>query len=188
MKRIKIFIASSVEDLRDDRLMVGDFFRQLNEIYIDSGSYFSLIMCQDYDSSSTHSQGQSRYDDEIRDSELCFFLFYRKAEDYTRHEFEIALDSFKDEQKPKIVTYFKTVSKEGEVYPEVLSFMNMLSAELHHYYCKYEHIDTLKLGILMQVKLLKLDRGEITLSDGSIAVKGNPVLSTDNIPVLRGNS
>ncbi|MBO4983477.1 MAG: hypothetical protein J6D23_05410 [Clostridia bacterium] len=47
MKKVKIFLASSIEDLKDDRLFVGDFFRQLNEIYLDSGVHFSLIKCED---------------------------------------------------------------------------------------------------------------------------------------------
>ena len=51
MKKVKIFLASSIEDLREDRLQVGDFFRQLNEIYLDSGVHFSLIKCEDYDNS-----------------------------------------------------------------------------------------------------------------------------------------
>ena len=79
MRRIKVFLASSIEDLREDRLEVGDFFRQLNEIYIDSGVHFSLIKCEDYDNSIVSGGKQSQYDEEIRDSELCFFLFYRKA-------------------------------------------------------------------------------------------------------------
>ena len=37
MKKIKLFLASSISDLRIDRLEVGDFIRQLNEIYFDRG-------------------------------------------------------------------------------------------------------------------------------------------------------
>ncbi len=33
MKNIKIFLASSIEDLKLDRLQIGDFFTQINGIY-----------------------------------------------------------------------------------------------------------------------------------------------------------
>ena len=155
MKKVKIFLASSIEDLKDDRLFIGDFFRQLNEIYIDSGLHFSLIKCEDYDNSIATGGKQSQYDNEIRDSELCFFLFYRKAGEYTKHEFEVALEAFENAGKPKIITYLKVVQTENEIYEDVASFMNMLSTELNHYYNKYSHIDTLKLGMLMQIKLMK---------------------------------
>ncbi|MBQ8146852.1 MAG: tetratricopeptide repeat protein [Clostridia bacterium] len=187
MKKIKIFLASSIEDLKDDRLFVGDFFRQLNEIYIDSGVHFSLIKCEDYDNSIATGGKQSQYDKEIRDSELCFFLFYRKAGEYTKHEFEVALEAFKGEGKPKIITYFKTVQTENEVYEDVAAFMERLSTELNHYYNKYDHIDTLKLGILMQIKMLKLDSSEIALTDGEIKVNGQALIKAENVPMLKGN-
>jgi len=110
MKKVKIFLASSIEDLKEDRLHVGDFFRQLNEIYFDSGVHFSLIKCEDYDNSIAAGGKQSEYDREIEDSELVFFLFFRKVGDYTRHEFETALESFKSKAKPRIITYFKYVT------------------------------------------------------------------------------
>ncbi|MBO5313217.1 MAG: tetratricopeptide repeat protein [Clostridia bacterium] len=187
MRRIKVFLASSIEDLREDRLEVGDFFRQLNEIYIDSGVHFSLIKCEDYDNSIVSGGKQSQYDEEIRDSELCFFLFYRKAGDYTKHEFDVALEAYRKVGKPKIVTYFKTVSSSEEVYEDVVSFMHMLRTELNHYYNKYEHIDTLKLGILMQVKMLKLDTSEIALDNGEVKVNGTALIKAENVPILRGN-
>ena len=49
MKRIKVFLGSSIDDLKQDRLEIGDFFRQLNDIYIDRDIYFKLIKCEDFD-------------------------------------------------------------------------------------------------------------------------------------------
>ena len=47
MKKIKIFIASSTTEFKIDRIEVGNFFRRLNDCYLDSGLYFSVIMCED---------------------------------------------------------------------------------------------------------------------------------------------
>ena len=187
MKKVKIFLASSIEDLREDRLQVGDFFRQLNEIYLDSGVHFSLIKCEDYDNSLAAGGKQQEYDREIRESELVFFLFFRKVGDYTKHEFEVALESFKDREKPKIITYFKYITSLDEVAQEVRDFMQLLDQEIKHYYNTYNHIDTLKLGILMQIKLMKLDNAQIKLEDGRVHLNGQPVVKAENVPLLYGN-
>ncbi len=186
MKKIKIFLASSIEDLRDDRIAIGDYFRQLNEIYIDRGIHLSLIKCEDYDDSIAAGGKQSRYDAEIRDSELCFFLFYRKVGEYTRHEFEVALEAFKNSEKPKIVTYFRAVEGANDAQENVIGFMRLLDEELHHYYSLYGHIDTLKLGILMQIKLLGLDSSTVSLVDGEVRLNGETMLLARNVPMLNG--
>ena len=186
MKKVKIFLASSIEDLREDRIAIGDYFRQLNEIYIDLGVHFSLVKCEDYDDALVTGGKQSRYDEEIRGSELCFFLFYRKVGEYTKHEFEIALEAFRGSEKPKIVTYFKDVTCAEEINENVNSFMHMLDEELHHYYSTYGHIDTLKLGILMQIKLMGLDSADVSLEDGEVKLNGAPLLYAKNVPMLNG--
>ena len=186
MKRVKIFLASSIEDLREDRLQVGDFIRQLNEIYLDSDVHFSLVKCEDYDNSLSAGGKQPEYDREIRESELVFFLFFRKVGDYTKHEFEVALEAFQQQKKPKIITYFRTVSASEEA-EDVRAFMQLLDGELKHYYNTYGHIDTLKLGMLMQLKLLKLDASQLKLENGQVLLGGKAVLKTENVPILRGN-
>ena len=185
MKKIKIFLASSIEDLRDDRLQVGDFIRQLNEIYLDSGVHFSLIKCEDYDNAMASGGKQQEYDREIRDSELVFFLFFRKVGAYTKHEFEVALEAFQKAQKPKIITYFKYVQSLDEAEGEVQAFMQMLDMELKHYYNAYGHVDTLKLGILMQIKLMRLDDSQIKLQDGQVCLNGKAVIKAENVENLR---
>ncbi len=184
MKKVKIFLASSIEDLKYDRIEIGNFFRQLNEIYLDNGVHFSLIMCEDYDDSIVADGKQKEYDREICESELVFFLFFRKVGDYTKHEFDIALESFKSKEKPKIITYFKYVNTIEEANSEIKGFMNMLDCELKHYYNTYGNIDTLKLGILMQIKLMKLDDSELKIQDGEVCLNGKSIIGTKNVPIL----
>lgn len=187
MKIIKIFLASSIEELSTDRLEIGDFFSQLHQIYSDLNVQLKLIKCEDYDNAIAKDGKQTQLDREIRDSELCFFLFFRKVGSYTRHEFEIALESFRNTEKPKIVTYFKYVNTVDEVTEEIRTFMHMLDSDLHHYYNTYNHIDTIKLGILMQIKLLKLDFGDLEIVDGALKLNGKVIAGTENIPMLSGN-
>ncbi len=187
MKTVKIFLASSIEDLKEDRVAIGNYFRQLNDIYIKKGIYFELVMCEDYDNAMAADGKQSQYDREISDSELCFFLFFRKAGEYTRHEFEVAMESFKDKEKPKIITYFKDVTDGESVADEVRTFMAVLDGEFKHYYNTYGHIDTLKLGVIMQIKLMKLDSSEMKVEDGEVKLDGVTVAKSENVPILNGN-
>lgn len=65
--------------------------------------------------------------------------------------------------------------------------MHMLDVELRHYYNTYSNIDTLKLGILMQIKLMQLDNYEIDIKDRKIQLNGNDIANYDNIPIFHGN-
>ena len=188
MKKIKIFLASSITDLKIDRLAVGDFIRQLNDIYFDRGVQFFLGKCEDSDIAISAAGKQAEFDEKIRDSELCIFLFFKKVGDYTRHEFEVALDAFKDSQKPKIVTYFKYVETPEEAQGEVRAFMEMLGSEIGHYYNIYQSIDTLKLGILMQIKLMGLDAEEPKVENGTVTFGGQTVADTAALPMFAGNA
>ena len=187
MKKIKIFLASSISDLKIDRLEIGDFIRQLNDLYIERDLYFSLVKCEDYDNSIAAAGKQSEFDKEIEDSEVVFFLFFRKVGDYTRHEFEVAYDAYSKKLKPKIVTYFKYVNSPDEATGEVKKFMDVLDVEIKHFYNTYSSIDTLKLGIFMQLKLLKLDVEQPTIENGKIMCANIEVGKIENIPMFVGN-
>lgn len=187
MKTVKIFLASSINDLKIDRLEVGDFFRHLNEIYLDRNIHFSLIKCEYYDDSISEDGKQTDYDAEICDSDLVFFIFFTKVGAYTRHEFNVALDSYRKKKQPKIITYFKYSNSIDEANEDVKGFMHMLDVELRHYYNTYSNIDTLKLGILMQIKLMQLDNYEIDIKDRKIQLNGNDIANYENIPIFHGN-
>ena len=187
IKKIKIFIASSIEELKTDRIVIGDFFRQLNEIYIDKGIHFSLIKCEDYDNAIAADGKQSEYDEEIRDSALSFFLFFKKLGDYTKHEFEVALESFRQKNSPKIVTFFKYIPDGEKAEDDIIEFMQMLDSQLNHYYNTYEHIDTLKLDMYLQIKAMRLDEAEAEVKNGKIMLDGEILANCDNIPMFSKN-
>ena len=187
MKKIKIFLASSITDLEVDRKAIGDFFTQLNNIYIDRGIYFQLVKCDTYDNAIAKDGKQAQYDKEIRESELCFVMFFKKVGDYTKHEFEVALDAYKNCEKPKIVVYFKYVENGEEATAEVKAFMLTLDKELKHYYNSYQSIDTLKLGMLMQIKLMGLDAEEPVVENGKVMFGGEVIADAKNVPMFAGN-
>ncbi len=116
---------------------------------------------------------------------MFFVVFFNRAGEFTKEEFEVAYRHFKDCGAPAIVTCFK----QGEGYaPEqsVLDFMAHLDQALGRYYKIYTHIDSLKLSLLMQLKLMELDV-PVEMADSRVTVAGQPVLTLENIPILANN-
>lgn len=180
MKNIKIFLVPSSEAVTTDMNEVGDFFRQLNDMYFDSGIRFTIRNANEMD--------EDELRKEVSDSDLSFFLFFENISEESRKCFDIFFDSFKKKDKPKIVTYFKFVDSPNEMAGDVLSFAKMLGDELRHYYSNYNSIDTLKLGILMQIKVMRLDASRITVSDdGKLCLNGKEIADTKNIPIFAFN-
>jgi tetratricopeptide (TPR) repeat protein len=187
VKRIVIFLASSIEDLREDRLILGDYFYGLNNLYHGSGIEFELIKCEYCDDILATTGKQFEYDEKIRQSDLCFFLVFHRVGKYTLHEFDVAWESFQTHKHPQIITYFKNV-KDGEVIEDsVVDFMTMLQESLGHYPGRYDHVDTVKLSMLMKINRLTLNSADITIRNGEVFVNGEAIAQSKNIPLLNGN-
>jgi tetratricopeptide (TPR) repeat protein len=180
MKNIKIFLVPSSDAVMGDMTGVRDFFRQLNEMYFDSGINFSIL--------NANEMTENELKEHVADSDLSFFLFFEDVSDNMRSCFDIFFESFKKTDKPKIVTYFKYTESPNDMTEAVREFSQMLGNELRHYYNNYNSIDTLKLGILMQIKVMRLDASQITISDnGMICLNGQPVADTSKIPMFEFN-
>ena len=180
MKNIKIFLVPSSDAVKCDMDEVRDFFRQLNEMYFDSGINFSIL--------NANEMTKNELKEHVADSDLSFFLFFEDVSADMRSCFDIFFESFKKTDKPKIVTYFKYTESPNDMTDAVREFSQMLGNELRHYYNNYNSIDTLKLGILMQIKVMRLDASQITISDdGMICLNGQPVADTSKIPMFEFN-
>ena len=180
MKNIKIFLVPSSDAVMGDMTGVRDFFRQLNEMYFDSGINFSIL--------NANEMTKNELKEHVADSDLSFFLFFKDVSADMRSCFDIFFESFKKTDKPKIVTYFKYTESPNDMTDAVREFSQMLGNELRHYYNNYNSIDTLKLGILMQIKVMRLDASQITISDdGMICLNGQPVADTSKIPMFEFN-
>ena len=185
MTTIHIFLGSSLDELRLDREEMGNYVRKLNDVYIDRGVYIKLYECEYENAAMVKGRKQEEYNEEIRQSDIFLVLFYNKAGQYTIEEFREAYKRFQSTGAPAILTCFR----QGEGYaPEqsVLEFMDELGKQLGHYFKKYTHIDTVKLVLLLQMKLMKLDV-PIEVEESLITVGGTPVLTLKNIPMWAEN-
>jgi len=187
VKKIKMFLASSIDDLSDDRNQIREFFEKINKTYSEQGLFFDLKLCEDYDAAVFIGGKQLQFDRDIEDSELVFFLFFRKVGEMTKHEFDVAYKALEAHGKPRIIIYVKYVESKEDINEDVRAFMDILYSEVGHYYSTYNHIDTLKLSMMMQIKLLKLDVYDITIHDGEVFINNRSFAKVENIPILSGN-
>ena len=186
MTTIHIFLGSSLDELHLDRMEIGNYVRKLNDIYRDRDVYIKLYECEDENAAMVKGRKQEEYNEEIRQSDIFLVLFYNKAGQYTIEEFREAYKQFQKTGAPAILTCFR----QGEGYaPEqsVLEFMDELDKQLGHYFKRYTHIDSVKLTLLLQMKLMKLDV-PIELEESLITVGGTPVLTLKNIPMWAKNA
>ena len=164
---------------------MGNYVRKLNDVYIDRGVYIKLYECEYENAAMVKGRKQEEYNEEIRQSDIFLVLFYNKAGQYTIEEFREAYKQFQSTGAPAILTCFR----QGEGYApdqSVLEFMDELDEQLGHYFKKYTHIDSVKLTLLLQMKLMKLDV-PIELEESAVTVDGKQLLTLENIPMWAEN-
>ena len=155
MKYIKIFLAMSEADMKEEKAELADYIRSLNDLYIGKSIFFELCMPGETDA------------DDIDDSQYFFLLFYRDTDEKIVEDFDIALMKFNVSAAPKIVTYFK-IAEENSISEGVRSFMERLEKGMEHFYNKFESIDTVKLSMLLEMARSQETKLDIEFKDGKI--------------------
>lgn len=187
MKYIKIFLASSIEEFAKERKELGDYIRSLNDIYVKRGIYFQLNLCEDLSNALSGDRKQDEYDRLIRESDYFYVIFGRKAGEYTIEEFDTALRQFQESGRPGIYTYFMKLPDERERAESVQRFMERLDRQLLHFYSMFEHLDSIKLNILLEISRDPQVNGKIVFEDGSAFLNEQKVLCLENIPIYGRN-
>ncbi len=183
MQYIDIFLASSITDMHNERMELGNYIRTLNDMYQSRGIYFRLHMCEDISDEVAAGRSQDVYNDVIRDCDYFYIMFWQKAGQYTIEEFDVALNQFRETGKtPKISTFFKKTDEPGE---DVKAFMDRLDKDLQHYYTMFDSIDSVKLKILLEMAQRPELQAQVTLQDSKIMLNGEELrdLHTDNLPI-----
>ena len=186
-KIIRVFLASSIVEFVNERMAIENFIRNVSDKFEEHYDVkIQPLLCENFDDAYSKVRKQEEYNEKIRESELCFFIFFTKAGEYTREEFEVARARFEETGKPKIYTYFKVI-KDEKAEQSLYDFMEELDKTLGHYYGTFEHIDTVKLRILLSLKLQEMDFVEIKVEDGNCVVDGRAVMPLTNISEFANN-
>ena len=188
-KIISFFLASSITDIELDRLSIGDFINQLNNIYHKKNIFIKLYKCENSDMDhSVKTGGSQKFLDEIiKTSDLCFVIFWKKVGDLTKHELEIALQSYTQNQQPKVIVYFKKIPESETIPEDIINIMNIIDNELMHYHREYDHIDSLKLGIITQLQVNGFVDVDLFVDNNKVYCDNNALLPVDNIPLFSSN-
>lgn len=189
-KIISFFLASSITDIELDRLSIGDFINQLNNIYHKKNIFIKLYKCENSDMDhSVKTGGSQKFLDEIiKTSDLCFVIFWKKVGDLTKHELEIALQSYTQNQQPKVIVYFKKIPESETIPEDIINIMNIIDNELMHYHREYDHIDSLKLGIITQLQVHGFVDADLHIENDKVCSDNEPLLSVNKIPLFSDNT
>jgi len=175
----KLFFASSVQMHITERAELSEFFISLNNSFVGKGLYFAPVFHTQGGDDLT--AGGSLVDalSEIAGSSLAFFLFNPEyggeRGEALQEMLKIARDEYIKTGRPAIVVYTRTQGTQGDRTVPLCSNVPLC------YTNTYSHIDTLKLGILMQIKQLGFDGFDIRLKDGKAWQGGEALLALDNV-------
>ena len=197
MIKTKIFIASSADGFKTDNLEIESFISRLNNCYVDRGLYFTPVLSADIKGADNRSR-------EIADSGAAFFLLNAESNDDIRGIYRAAHGSYNKTGKPKISVYIKAagagtqdIKATGAGTQDIKAagagtqdgaklLRDKLGAGADLHYNTYSHVDTLKLGILMQVKQLGLPGVDIRLEDGKAWQGADALLPLENVESVTG--
>ena len=153
-KTIKIFLASSITELQEERVLFGDYImNSIRPIFQADGIETELIKCEDIHSGNTGVSSQKEIDDRLRSCNISVFLFKTKAGVKTQHEFDVA-QKLQDEKRHEIYVYCFDVS-EDQKSEELKAFQLRLEKE-EIYWKTINVLDNLKSEFILG--LLKYER------------------------------
>ncbi len=150
-KKIKIFIGSSITEFEGERKDLELFMRRISDDFEDTYDIkLQPLLCEDEDTAMTKERKQDVFNNLVRGSDMCFFIFYTKAGRFTVEELETAYEKFKgsENKRPKVYVYFKKLTSDIAEDISIIELKDKLDGEYKQYYGSFEHVDTLKLRIL----------------------------------------
>ena len=183
MKTIEMFLASSIEELAGERKEIESFINALNNIFAPKGVYFKLNMCEHTSEALNLDGMQNKYNAIIRQCEKFYLLIGKEVGQFTKEEFDVALDQLRktDNKTPKIYTYFR---ENGDSLSDSVNELQKKIAELRHYWTMFDHIDTVKYKIMLELARDPEIAEELSLKNG-VLYSGNIAIESinmDNVP------
>ena len=149
MKTIRVFIASSVEDFKQERMELGDFIQTLNLVYEPQGFHIEWNKPENMSREFLPEGSQEAYNKKIQECDYFFLLVGRTIGMYTRAEFDLAQAQRTKGKSPKIYAFF--LLKGGEFPSDEVMQLQRRLKYLRHYVTVYSNIDQVKLGIHLEL-------------------------------------
>lgn len=169
MKRINIFVGSSIIELEKERQDFSEIINDLNVKLQNADIVFYLHKCENVSGNMLHSSTQELIDNTmILNSDYSYFIIKTFFHQWTKHEFEIAYDSFVKNGKPLISVMFCKLDDTKQLSQEAIDFQNKLQ-DMGYYYKQYRNSEELKLNIVLNIIVDDLLSGkELTVEDDGL--------------------
>jgi len=145
VRNVKLFLASSYA-LKKDRDEIMLFLANKNRFLVKHGIYLELVRWEFLSSSFSDTRKQDDFNKELEESEIFTCLIYDRVGQYTKEEFNIAYQNYKQGKNPKkLYLYFKILPKsKKEQAIEVFEFRKTVEQN-QQIYREYKNSDQLKL-------------------------------------------
>ncbi len=172
-----IFFASSIEELKLERLRLAELVHNLSGDLLEQpfGIRLKPVICEDEDPCMAHAGKQTEYDDTIRKSRMCFFVFCKKVGVYTEHELEVAKAAFDKTGLPKMHIFI--AKPQGEEFSEGVA---ALQAKLKGVeYTVWQDFEDVLASVWVRIIREVLPDAAFEVKDGKVLVNGVPVSGVD---------
>lgn len=181
----KIFIASSWQ-LRKDRAAFRELIMEQNNAWHEQGALLQVVGWEYFLDAMSPTRLQDEYNKAIRDCDIFVMLYHTKVGKFTREEFEVALEQFRNTGKPLIYTYCKTLvpktAPSKEDTQSVAEFEARLNG-LQHFKTGYPNRKGLQLHFLQQLYRLA-GEGVIGFAPpGGALAPGMPLPELRHVPM-----
>ena len=174
MKTIKIFLASSSE-LEGDRLQIERQLGRKNRILKNKKIEFELVHWEYFIDTISKTRLQDEYNKAIKNCDLFIILAFTKMGKFSKEEFNVAYETFIEQNKPKILVYFKNreVKIHEITFDEIISLFEFKKAvnEKGHFPNYYHNIEELKNHLYDQLEKIYIH---------PLAANSTPSLASDN--------
>lgn len=128
MKKIKIFLASSIVEFKDIRHKIGEYVLEYNNKILDQEIKIKLFECEYYDSSiSVLNRKQDEYMEILKESDIFVMFVGKKLGNYTKEEYELA----KKENIQRNIFFFKSKDIDSSVIDFKKELINDHNAKIY---------------------------------------------------------
>ncbi len=203
MHRIRVFLASSITEFSQERILLGDFVRTLNDILVERDVYIQLGKSEDITNAIDLFRKQNQYNEVIRKSDYFFMLIGKAVGAYTMEEYETACGS---DKKGMRILFRESPGTEGSqnhqaeaaavTQPEGLpdagtvmtpaGFRERLEEE-KRMYMDFSSPDSMKLTLLMMLSAEEEIAKGLLFRDGEAWLDGREALSLMETPVYQND-
>jgi len=166
----RIFLASGA-DLFKERDAVELIIQRKNAELIEKNIFLEVVRWEQLRQDFGEKGAQEHYSSEINESDIVIILFYKKVGKYTKQEFDIAYNLFKEGQKPRhLYAYFKKWMVPSDQIDDDIIAVRKLRTDISNdeqIFIDFESIPELQYSVSQQLDLLIK---KFVYEDGEISI------------------